>query len=336
MSQQALISVIIPVYKVEKYLDQCVESVVTQTYKNLEIILVDDGSPDKCPEMCDSWARKDSRIKVVHKKNGGLGDARNAGLAIAKGDFIGFVDSDDWCESCMYEELLHACLKFDVLVSACNVWVDWENGWPTSCTEFEKENRCWNQLEIQENFCVGKLTAWAWNKLYKRDVVDFLSFPHQAYEDIPVARNLYPKLERLAFTGTALYHYRQRSSSIVNSSVRRSHFALIEENRKIVDMAIQKPYYGKSATELAVSSFRFLEKIYSNSTENLDDLIPSLLNDIRNGSAYLMPREDVHKVDMFFMKMIAKGFPYRIVLKIRCLFQKAYWFFDMKGVRKNK
>ena len=93
-----LISVIVPVYKVEKYLDRCVESIVNQTYKNLEIILVDDGSPDNCPAMCDAWAKKDSRIKVIHKENGGLSDARNAGMRLASGEYICFVDSDDWMD----------------------------------------------------------------------------------------------------------------------------------------------------------------------------------------------------------------------------------------------
>ena len=101
------VSVIIPVYKVEKYLDRCVESVVNQTYQNLEIILVDDGSPDNCPQLCDEWAKKDKRIKVVHKENGGVASARNLGLEKATGDFIAFVDSDDWIDLSMYEELLN-------------------------------------------------------------------------------------------------------------------------------------------------------------------------------------------------------------------------------------
>ena len=98
MNSQPKISVIVPVYKVEKFLDRCVESIVGQTYENLEIILVDDGSPDNCPSMCDKWAEKDSRIKVIHKENGGVSSARNAALYAATGDFIGFVDSDDWIE----------------------------------------------------------------------------------------------------------------------------------------------------------------------------------------------------------------------------------------------
>ena len=101
-----LISIIVPIYKVENYLIRCIESIVCQTYENIEIILVDDGSPDKCPMICDEWAKKDERIKVIHKKNGGLSDARNAGIVIAQGEFLLFVDSDDYiekdlCESCM-------------------------------------------------------------------------------------------------------------------------------------------------------------------------------------------------------------------------------------------
>ena len=97
------ISVIVPVYKTEQYLNRCVQSITDQTYKNLEIILVDDGSPDNCPEMCDQWAKKDERIKVIHKRNGGLSSARNAGLDSATGDYIMFADSDDWMEPDMAE-----------------------------------------------------------------------------------------------------------------------------------------------------------------------------------------------------------------------------------------
>ena len=97
MNDQKLISVIVPIYNVERYLEKCVNSILVQTYSNLEIILVDDGSPDNCPQLCDQLAKKDSRIVVVHKKNGGLSSARNAGIDIARGEYIGFVDSDDWC-----------------------------------------------------------------------------------------------------------------------------------------------------------------------------------------------------------------------------------------------
>lgn len=107
-----MISVIVPVYKVEPYLDRCVRSIVEQTYTDLEIILVDDGSPDNCPAICDAWAERDSRVKVIHKQNGGLSDARNAGMDIATGEYIGFVDSDDWIAPEMYQ-ILYNMLQRD-------------------------------------------------------------------------------------------------------------------------------------------------------------------------------------------------------------------------------
>ena len=116
-----VISVIVPIYRVEEYLNQCIESIVNQTYQNLQIILVDDGSPDRCGEMCEEWARRDKRIEVLHKKNGGLSDARNAGLAIATGDCIAFVDSDDWIEPTMYEAMLSVLAKENADLVACGI-----------------------------------------------------------------------------------------------------------------------------------------------------------------------------------------------------------------------
>ena len=116
-----LISVIIPIYNVEAYLDECVQSILSQTHKQLEIILVDDGSPDGCPAMCDAWAEKDSRIRVIHKENGGLSDARNVGIDAATGDYIAFVDSDDWIVPEMYEKMLAALKKENADICACNI-----------------------------------------------------------------------------------------------------------------------------------------------------------------------------------------------------------------------
>ena len=113
------ISVIVPVYRVEEFLDKCIKSIVNQTYHNLQIILVDDGSPDFCGEICENWAKVDDRIIVIHKENGGLSDARNAGLAIATGDYIAFVDSDDWIEPRMYEVMLSIIKKERADIVAC-------------------------------------------------------------------------------------------------------------------------------------------------------------------------------------------------------------------------
>ena len=118
---ESLISVIVPIFKVEDYLNRCVESLIAQTYHNLEIILVDDGSTDTCPQLCDEWAEKDKRIKVIHKKNGGLSDARNAGIRAAEGEYILFVDSDDWVCADYAESLYRAVESSNSDICECDV-----------------------------------------------------------------------------------------------------------------------------------------------------------------------------------------------------------------------
>ncbi len=337
MSQDnPLISVIVPVYKVEEYLDQCVDSIVNQTYRNLEIILVDDGSPDKCPEMCDAWAKKDSRIKVVHKENGGLGDARNAGVAIARGDYFGFIDSDDWCEPDMYQELLESCLQNDAPVAVCNVFVDWECGWPTEYETFACERSCWDASEVRRYFFNGKLTAWAWNKLYRKDLIPNLKYPTQAYEDIPVAREIFTKISRCALTGKCSYHYRQRQGSIVNSAVNLSQFTLIDELRKNAEMAKSFSLEEVAVARLAVSSFNFLAKVEREKDPALKEKISSLVEDVCRYQFGLREKSVVRKKDRIFLYCIAKGLPYKMVFGIRRLFQGVYWTLNMKGGQKKQ
>lgn len=141
MNSQPKISVIVPVYKTEGLLDRCVESIVGQTYKNLEIILVDDGSPDNCPAMCDEWAEKDSRIRVIHKENGGLCSARNAGMDIATGDYLGFVDSDDCIEPDMYQLLVENAVSTQADISRCGIFVDEESRENGICVDCEYAKR---------------------------------------------------------------------------------------------------------------------------------------------------------------------------------------------------
>ena len=133
--REGLISVIVPVYNVEEWLDECVSSIVKQTYTNLEIILVDDGSQDSCPKMCDEWAKRDDRISVIHKENGGLSSARNAGLDICNGEYIGFVDSDDTIECEMYKKMLH-----DIEQNNVKIVIPVHPFQILSCSAIRKEN----------------------------------------------------------------------------------------------------------------------------------------------------------------------------------------------------
>jgi len=214
-----LISVIVPVYKVEPYLDKCVQSIVNQTYTNLEIILVDDGSPDNCPAMCDAWAEKDSRIRVIHKKNGGLSDARNAGMADASGKFIAFVDSDDWVERDYIEAMYRALKDTDADIAACDVrWV-WEQNLPEPIlsTEYPRRNVTREEAltELVENRGFRQV---AWNKLYKKELLAGEQYPvGRLHEDEFFTYRILDKAKRLVYVDAPLYNYLQRSGSIMQT-----------------------------------------------------------------------------------------------------------------------
>lgn len=215
--EKDLISVIVPVYKVEKYLEKCIESVLKQTYTNLQIILVDDGSPDNCGKICDEYAKKDSRIEVIHKANGGLSDARNVGISKAKGRYIGFVDSDDYIKEDMYEILLNLIKKYDADVSICNLY-DVIDG--NECIR-NKENgiREYSRLDILKEVLLDKnIQSYAWNKLYEKELFDEIKYPiGKKYEDIGTTFYLFEKCNKIVVTSEPEYYYLKRADSLVNN-----------------------------------------------------------------------------------------------------------------------
>ena len=214
--EQQKISVIVPVYKVEPFLDRCVQSIVGQTYRNLEVILVDDGSPDNCPAICDAWTEKDSRIKVIHKKNGGLSDARNAGMAIATGELMGFVDSDDWIVPDMYQHL-HDLLDADGSdIAACGVEMVWEDGTPSriltksGCCVLDQEEAM--RAIIEESW----LKQPVWYKLYKTALIRDIPFPVGKYhEDVFWSYQAVGRAQRVSVSDHIGYYYLQRGGSIM-------------------------------------------------------------------------------------------------------------------------
>lgn len=212
----AKISVIVPVYKVEPYLDKCISSIVNQTYKNLEIILVDDGSPDNCPAMCDAWAEKDSRIRVIHKTNGGLSDARNAGMTVAIGELMAFVDSDDWIAPDMYEHLYRRLAEDNSDIAACGVQMIWEAKTPSRA--LTREGNCvLNQEEamraiIEESW----LKQPVWYKLYKTALVRDILFPKGKYhEDVFWSYQAVGRAQKVSVSDRIGYYYLQRGDSIM-------------------------------------------------------------------------------------------------------------------------
>ncbi len=218
MDNADTVSVIIPIYKVELYLDRCITSVVNQTYTDLEIILVDDGSPDHCPVMCDNWARKDSRILVVHKKNGGLSDARNAGMAIAKGAYISFVDSDDYLAPDMLEKLVSACKKDNSDIAACTVMMVWENSAESELLTVQT-NCILDRLRAQEELINEKLLKHpVWYKLYKRETVYDIPFETgKFHEDVFWSYQAIGRANQVSLIDSIGYYYVQRLDSIMGA-----------------------------------------------------------------------------------------------------------------------
>lgn len=211
-----LISVVVPVYKVEAYLDRCVQSIVDQTYKNLEIILVDDGSLDNCTTMCDAWVEKDSRTRVIHKENGGLSDARNAGMAIATGQYIGFVDSDDYIAPEMYQLLMEHMLADNSDIAACGVEMVFEDD--TAPRKLTVNGCCVldRNSAMEAVVCESWLKQPVWYKLYKTQLVRDILFPMGKYhEDVFWTWQAVARAERVSVFDTLCYCYVQRNGSIM-------------------------------------------------------------------------------------------------------------------------
>lgn len=230
-----LISIIIPVYGVEKYLEKCIDSILYQTYKNLEIILVDDGSKDMCPKICDEYEKKDSRIKVIHKVNGGLSSARNEGLKIAKGEYIGFIDSDDFVEKNMFELLLKTAVEKNSDIVICGYNMVDENGKELgNCLiNSNKEIFAISRFDSQNNYFEKKgergIYTVAWNKLYKKQIVSDLVFPEgKIHEDEATSYKLLYKGENIQYINKPLYNYLIRSDSIMAMKIKKERFAIFD------------------------------------------------------------------------------------------------------------
>lgn len=267
MSQEkALISIIIPVYKVEKYLEKCIQSVINQTYENLQIILVDDGSPDNCGKICDEYAKKDHRIEVIHKSNGGLSDARNKGLEIAKGEYIGFVDSDDYIESDMYEVLYNLLKQYNSDVSICNFYTVSQG--KIAIKNVDNGIKEYNRIEILKEILLdNNIQSYAWNKLYKKELFDEIKYPiGKKYEDIGTTFYLLEKCNKVVVTGKPEYYYIKRQDSIVNNVTESTITDYIELIMQRYD------YIEENVKELSSYNKDYLKRILKTAEQDIKSL----------------------------------------------------------------
>ena len=285
------VSVIIPVYKVEKYLKRCLESVVNQTYKNIEIILVNDGSPDKCGEICDAYARIDSRIKVIHKENGGLSSARNAALDIVSGEYIMFVDSDDWISEDSLEQLYEYIdadydiinFKFSFVKEDSKELVEMHN-------DIKDGYEC-DLITYIDKLFTGELNFFIWNKLYKKNLFDEVRFPEgRNYEDLATIYKLYFNAKSIIVTDYTLYYYLLgNSNSITSNSTVKNMTDYLLNTKEIYEvnknyLQINKRDFSNVDTWYKMMIIQLLIN-YTKSTYKDDDLKKEILSELKNSKA---------------------------------------------------
>ena len=232
MESSPLISIITPVYNVEQYLRQCIESIIMQDFQDWELILVDDGSTDKSGVICDEYALKEERIRVLHKENSGQADSRNVALQLAKADLIGFVDSDDWIESDMYSVLYHTLIENQADIAICGYFQDYKDISEASCAIGEVV--VYNRDEALKLILEDKvIKSFLWDKLFHRKVITDLLPKSYYYEDYATLFKWFINANKIAFCQRPEYHYRQRKGSTDHDADPRKkyHFFVAEQER---------------------------------------------------------------------------------------------------------
>ena len=322
MNSQPKISVIVPVYKTEGLLDRCVESIVGQTYKNLEIILVDDGSPDNCPAMCDEWAEKDSRIRVIHKENGGVSSARNAALDIATGDYIGFVDSDDWIEPEMYSSLIQKISESGKNIALCSYYAVEISGERNEC-------RCVADKEVLDKddyfrfIVLGGDGGYIWNRLYDADILKEVRFDEDIWysEDLLFNFKTAQKSNGAAVLDKAEYNYVQKR---------------IREQAWIMD---DHSFDSMTAFEIMLSYKDIPEDVYDCCLRGYAAAAFTLLSGVLTNEKYFYKYDDIRSAILNFKKRILTQKKYPLKYKVKTL---ALWLcpgfynFMIRGIRNAK
>ena len=259
----AEVSIIVPVYQVEKYIRQCVDSILAQTFTDFELILVDDGSKDKSGQICDEYARMDTRVKVIHKENGGAADTRNRGMDQAVGNYVMFVDSDDYLAPTMLECLYRNMLNENADIAACNYLYFYENDRQKDfATNVKSEVLTGAEIfyyrKNERNY--GFWTV-VWNKLMKRETVGKVRFPSgKYYEDEFWANEIYQMDIKIVTIQECLYYYRQHENSTMRQKKIARSLDLIEAYQERIYIYLKEQKYAEQAYKVLVYSLEYLEE----------------------------------------------------------------------------
>lgn len=318
------LSIIVPVYKVEQYIHRCVDSILAQTFTDYELILVDDGSPDRCGEICDEYARKDPRVKVIHKKNGGLSDARNAGLDNATGEWLSFVDSDDWIEPDMLEKLLINAQKHRAMISVGSVAAELleESGVYTRIHPQKTTNNQCTVLETEDALHFFFQNAWAaWDKIYRRDVFDGIRYPvGEINEDEAIALFILDRADRVVYTEDEVYHYVVRPESITTSSFSAKKLAWVKHCRDNLAFIREKyPQLEEYALQRYRSSILWSLREIALSDQRFDKEIHALKNQLKENDRLFSKaafRSNGERLRYYMMRWLPFGI-IRVLLRHR-------------------
>lgn len=313
------ISVIVPIYNVEKYLDRCVKSLINQTYKNIEIILVDDGSPDKCPEMCDYYATEDYRIKVIHKENGGLSDARNVGIEKSTGSYISFVDSDDWVEEDFIEELYNNIKRENADISIIGYTLIWDSGKRITYSD-NNDYFVYNQeYAIKELLKQKKFQCMVCQKMYKRDIFSDIKFPlGKIYEDVAVSLPTFLKADKVVFSGDPKFYYFQRENSIVNEKFSKEKLYFLDCCKEIIDYSNNhNKIFDKEAHNFYLRALlMLLLQLYSDVRTRNSEICKQLEKEVRKNKKHIFVNPYIDFKKRIALFMILVRFPRRLLYKV--------------------
>ena len=278
------ISVIVPVYNVEQYLERCVDSIINQTYTNLEIILVNDGSTDNSGKLCDELAKKDERIRVIHKENGGLSDARNRGIEEAESDLVGFIDSDDYIDNDMYEILLKNLNNTDADLSMCALY-DVYNNTPEAQVTNKETWKLSSEQAIKMVMEAKILSVTAVNKLYRKSLFTDLKFEvGKIAEDAFIMIKLLDKCEKIVATNEKKYYYVHRENSITTQKFSTKFLNVIEAYEQNSNIILEK--YPKlkdvAQTRMNWAYFYVLDRLLLDDNYNDKELENKLISYLKN------------------------------------------------------
>jgi glycosyltransferase involved in cell wall biosynthesis len=320
------ISVIVPIFNVEKYLYKCIDSIINQTYASLEIILIDDGSTDNCGVICDDYSLKDNRIKIIHKQNGGLSDARNAGLDVATGNYISFIDSDDYIHKRFYETLINLIVKYNADIAQCeysNIYEEDTNNFSNDkfninerITVLYNNNSALNNL-FNENYIN---TVVVWNKLYKRELFKNIRYPKgKVHEDEYTTYRVLFNTKKMILTRKRMYYYVQRSTSIMGKGFSIKHLdkldayyeqILFYNDKKLFELEDKAKSTFEGLIEEAMIS------VLKSKFHNQNEVFKNLINYYRNNYVLFINNSNIS----FKKKVIRLLFKYssKSIIKLLC------------------